>query len=356
MALSLKIIDSPRGETVTRWNMVLPAEGGTIGRKTNSTMVLNDSRRIVSGTHAQITLGESGYRITDLSTNGLFLNRSSAPLGRNKSVGLNDGDILTIGGYTLLVSIDEPSAKVQRQQAKPQPQPQEEVFDPFAASAAAASPSSVQAEGTAKKCFDFPDPFAGDPFEQTDQNENDLYITANSYDYTRSMNKSVKLDPKDNILDDEMAYTISPDPFADTSTNDNVVKPSASASMNMDRRNMFGGNPFNSSNELIDTPLGDISEFSGGYISMNIAMRKLQQNMEEALTMALNRFLEEIEPSHFEDICSVFNHSRLFFLKPKYWNSYKEFFAMNRSNNEWQNKFIMYFREALDIVRNKNKM
>lgn len=355
MALALKIIDSPKGETVTKWNVVMPPEGGTIGRKTNSTMVLNDTKRVVSGIHAQISIGDAGYRITDLSTNGLFLNRSATPLGKNKSVGLNDGDVLTIGGYTLLVSIDSVVKKAEQPKSS---EKLEEVFDPFASAEIRESEEQSASPINSTNSLGFPDPFGDDPFAKVAQKpkENDIFITNNNYDYTRSLDKTIDLSPKDNILDEEMAYSISPDPFADTSTNDNVVKPSTSTPLAMDKKNMFGGNPFNSANELIDTPLGDISEVAGNnFISLNIALRKQQKNMEEALIMAFNRFLQEIEPEHFEDIYGVFNKSKLFFLKPKYWNSYKEFFELNRNNNEWQNKFIMYFRESLDIVINKNK-
>lgn len=356
MALALKIIDSPKGETVTKWNVVMPPEGGTIGRKTNSTMVLNDTKRVVSGLHAQISVGDAGYRITDLSTNGLFLNHSATPLGKNKSVGLNDGDVLTIGGYTLLVSIDTVAKKAEQAKTK---ETLEEVFDPFASAETKVGSEQSASPTNSTNSFGFPDPFGDDPFAKVEQKpkskETDVFITNNNYDYTKSMDKTIDLSPKDDILDEEMSYTISPDPFADTSTNDNVVKPSTSIPLAMDKKNMFGGNPFNSANELIDTPLGDISEVSSNnFISMNIALRKQQKNMEEAIIMAFNRFLQEIEPEHFEDIFGVFNKSKLFFLKPKYWNSYKEFFELNRSNNEWQNKFIMYFRESLDIVRNKN--
>ena len=84
MALSLRIIESPKDESVSKWNILFPEEGGSIGRSSNNTLVLNDSKRVISGLHAQISKTTKGYKITDKSTNGLFINDESEALGKRK--------------------------------------------------------------------------------------------------------------------------------------------------------------------------------------------------------------------------------------------------------------------------------
>ncbi len=113
MGLVIRIISSPEGESVTDWSATFPEVGGSIGRVPGVTLQLSDSRRVVSGTHAIISRDQQGYRITDVSTNGLYVNGSARPLGRDCHRPLNDGDILDIGEYRLQVSCFDPA------QAKP---------------------------------------------------------------------------------------------------------------------------------------------------------------------------------------------------------------------------------------------
>ncbi|OQX38036.1 MAG: hypothetical protein B0D91_05295 [Oceanospirillales bacterium LUC14_002_19_P2] len=108
MGLVIRIIASPEGESVTDWSVTFPEGGGSIGRVPGVTLQLSDNRRIVSGTHAIISRYQQGYRITDVSTNGLYINGSTRPLGRECHQPLNDGDILDVGEYRLQVSCFSP--------------------------------------------------------------------------------------------------------------------------------------------------------------------------------------------------------------------------------------------------------
>ncbi|MGN1392580.1 MAG: type VI secretion system-associated FHA domain protein [Succinivibrionaceae bacterium] len=352
MALSIRIVDSPKGETVTKWNVVFPKEGGKIGRRLDSTMVLNDSKRIISGIHAEIVFASSCYRITDLSINGLYVNRSKTPLGKNKSIGINDGDLLTIGGYTLLVSIDE---DIINSKDKALNNVQEEIFDPFK------EKSNEQNERETKKVSlseDSSNLVFPDPFLNLKKSEDDPFVTATSYDLNNRSITDIELTPLDDILDETKEFEIRKDPFSNELKPEKSIHPRTPKPLYLDGRNMFGDNPFNRNNDLIDTPLGDISESSLNdlsYIGIGMAVKRQQSLMEEALVMAMDRFLQEISPEHFEEIYRIFNRSRFFFIKPNYWNSYSEYFKTNIDNKEWQNKFIMYFRECFDIVKNRNQ-
>lgn len=81
-------------------------QGGsmTIGRGQGNDVVLPDPDRLISSSHCVIEDHNGNVVIIDLSTNGTFLNYSKIPLGKIPTP-LNDGDVLTMGGYELVVDI-----------------------------------------------------------------------------------------------------------------------------------------------------------------------------------------------------------------------------------------------------------
>jgi type VI secretion system protein len=83
-------------------------QGGSIGRRDENDWVLPDPERFISGRHAQIDFSDGAFHITDLSSNGVFINRSAQPLGKNNRVALQHGDNFTIGDYEIAVAIDKP--------------------------------------------------------------------------------------------------------------------------------------------------------------------------------------------------------------------------------------------------------
>jgi len=80
-------------------------KGGTIGRRSDCDWVLADPDGHISKQHCQIDFVSGRYRITDTSTNGVFLNNRSAPLGFGASAELQNGDRLFIGDYDIAVSV-----------------------------------------------------------------------------------------------------------------------------------------------------------------------------------------------------------------------------------------------------------
>ncbi|XQW83491.1 type VI secretion system-associated FHA domain protein TagH [Thalassotalea piscium] len=77
----------------------------TIGRSENNDWHLPDPEKVVSGTHARVEKQADGFYIFDLSTNGLFINRSVEALGKSNSHKLCDGDLLTFGDYEVSVGL-----------------------------------------------------------------------------------------------------------------------------------------------------------------------------------------------------------------------------------------------------------
>jgi len=81
-------------------------QGGslTVGRGPANDLVLPDPERTLSKSHFVIEDHNGNVVIVDLSTNGTFLNYSKIPLGRTPTP-LNNGDVLTAGGYEMVVEI-----------------------------------------------------------------------------------------------------------------------------------------------------------------------------------------------------------------------------------------------------------
>lgn len=85
----------------------------TLGRTPDNDLVLADTERMVSGRHARIDVTDAEVRLTDLSTNGTYVNDVAERLPRDQSTRLSHGDRLLIGPYEIAVSIhgEEPDAE-----------------------------------------------------------------------------------------------------------------------------------------------------------------------------------------------------------------------------------------------------
>ncbi|MEW8507090.1 MAG: type VI secretion system-associated FHA domain protein TagH [Candidatus Thiodiazotropha sp.] len=87
-------------------------QGGSIGRRNENDWVLPDPERFISGRHALIDFSDDAFHITDLSSNGIFINRSAQPVGKNNRVVLHHGDSFTIGDYDIGVTIEETANQI----------------------------------------------------------------------------------------------------------------------------------------------------------------------------------------------------------------------------------------------------
>ncbi len=76
----------------------------TAGRGPGNDIVLPDPDRLLSKSHFAIEDHNGNILIVDLSTNGTFLNYSKIPLGKTPTP-LNNGDVLSLGTYELVVEI-----------------------------------------------------------------------------------------------------------------------------------------------------------------------------------------------------------------------------------------------------------
>ena len=108
MKLILHIIDEPEGEEIEQRSICLSEGGGTVGRAADCDVLLADSLHLLSRHHALISRSGENYLIMDTSTNGVFINDSVRALGRGNRLQLQDGDVIQIPGYTMVVSCFNP--------------------------------------------------------------------------------------------------------------------------------------------------------------------------------------------------------------------------------------------------------
>lgn len=81
----------------------------TIGRGPDNDVVLPDPDRQISKTHCVIEDHNGNIIVVDFSTNGTFLNYGKAALGQIATP-INDGDVLIVGPYELVVDIASANA------------------------------------------------------------------------------------------------------------------------------------------------------------------------------------------------------------------------------------------------------
>lgn len=76
-----------------------------IGRNQENDWVLPDPERLVSGQHCVIQFRDGTYYLTDTSTNGVQLVNSGVRMHRGNSEPLQDGELIRLGEYDILVHI-----------------------------------------------------------------------------------------------------------------------------------------------------------------------------------------------------------------------------------------------------------
>ncbi len=75
----------------------------TVGRGNSNDLVLPDPGRVVSTSHLLLSFDGSGYTVTDLSTNGTFMNHGAERLPLKVPTPLHQDDYLQLGDYGLVV-------------------------------------------------------------------------------------------------------------------------------------------------------------------------------------------------------------------------------------------------------------
>lgn len=108
--LILRVTSANRTELTNDGVFFVSKDGAFIGRGETCEIVLHDPDKVISSQHAEISWDSGHFMITDQSTNGLFINNESSPLGRGVSHALTSETQLAIGDYTMVVELESAMA------------------------------------------------------------------------------------------------------------------------------------------------------------------------------------------------------------------------------------------------------
>ena len=104
MALTLAIV-AGEGGSPAEASKALQSGRLTVGRGAENDWSLPDTARVVSKHHCIVEGSGDSFRLTDCSTNGVFVNGADEAVGAGNSVSLRDGDRLRIGPYEVQVAV-----------------------------------------------------------------------------------------------------------------------------------------------------------------------------------------------------------------------------------------------------------
>jgi type VI secretion system FHA domain protein len=107
MKLMLSIALCPLGCNMEGQTHQFDKAGGNFGRAPDNHWVLPDPSRYVSSRHGSIRFENDQFLLIDESTNGIYLNGGSLPLGSAQQSVLKNGDLLVFGDYRIQVNIEE---------------------------------------------------------------------------------------------------------------------------------------------------------------------------------------------------------------------------------------------------------
>ena len=145
----------PTSATVT-------GQGLTVGRSTAMDWTLPDPQRHISGHHFSITFQDNAYWLTDMSTNGVFLDGQRHRIDGPHRI--MPGDRFQVGHYFIGVSLDrdQPFGGGQPQRAAPPPSALDDS-DPWAVSSAPAAPIDPNPRPNPRAFEDFASEFIVNP-------------------------------------------------------------------------------------------------------------------------------------------------------------------------------------------------
>ncbi|MBK1839036.1 type VI secretion system-associated FHA domain protein TagH [Azospirillum sp. YIM B02556] len=108
--LKLRIVSDHRASLGGNAEKTLYGGDLTVGRGGENGWILPDPDLLLSRQHCIFEEAGSGYRVIDTSTNGVFLNGSDQPLGRNVPAPLKSGDRIRVGRFIIEAVVESPGA------------------------------------------------------------------------------------------------------------------------------------------------------------------------------------------------------------------------------------------------------
>ena len=106
MNLILEIVSAPNVEIFQK-RTSFDRKGGKIGRSKSAKWTLNDPSKQISNYHAEISYNNGHYYVTDISTNGMYLENPRRQLTKGSPVQLTEKTVFCIGNYIIGVKTIE---------------------------------------------------------------------------------------------------------------------------------------------------------------------------------------------------------------------------------------------------------
>jgi len=330
MSISLQLVELPENEQVNSRQLSLPDTGGTIGRSFDCTIQLPDFNRTLSRVHAEIVKHPKGsYQIIDRSVNGVFVNGQL--LGKGLRHFLADGDTIVMGAYTLLIS---------------------DMESLFAAEEEPPVLDDVYSEELDSKSFSIDSLDIGEKskVQESPQSLGD-YFDNKDDDFSEEAN----LFSKKNVLaDDEFGF----DPFEESPTdsefeiNEEKIEEVSShdeeivmlEEPNVSLQTTQSSNLLDEHQMLSDSIMALSQMVDQQKLGLNSAIA--HERLMECIDKAVDRFLEDLEPDHMEDVFNDYltgwgNRDK------KYWKLYRKNFIRKQERREFHRSFSALFLEEL---------
>ncbi len=127
--LALQIVSTQRELMGDEASKTFESNGGSIGRSWENDWVLPDPDKFISSHHALISCQNDEFFITDTSSNGVFLDNASEPLGNGNTASLSHVSQFAIGEYLIQLQLN------QEQPTEPPADFFSSTSDPFASAA-----------------------------------------------------------------------------------------------------------------------------------------------------------------------------------------------------------------------------
>ena len=108
--LTLRVTGAEQSTLGSNAEMHFDANGGTIGRAQSNNWALPDPACYMSSQHALISFQNDKFYITDLSSNGTYINGQETPIGKNNTVCFDEVNSLAMGPYSIEVQIQNVAA------------------------------------------------------------------------------------------------------------------------------------------------------------------------------------------------------------------------------------------------------
>ncbi|MFM2589849.1 FHA domain-containing protein [Vibrio sp. TBV020] len=312
MAISIHLISVPTEEVVTSRVVYFPESGGTIGRAPDCDICLSDQSKRISRLHGEVKRTDRGYVYISRGQNSAALNEKA--LSRDKEYALNDGDILKIENYTMLIS-----TLVSSTQAAPQPDADDPLLKPFELDLdedtdfleqESVPEVTSQTSSFSHKNIMSDDPFASDPFEDLDSDEIAQHIEV-----------------------DEIPH-------------EDVYKQSSDL-------------------EFLPVESQNHSHLEASIEKLLIQSEKNQQYLQnpmlhhdalfDALEKTVDQFLNEFAPQELESQFSEYISGGMFTSKDKrYWKIYRKHFQHRQKNGDFRRQFKALFMENMQKQREES--